>query len=410
MTNPTLLSFISAHETLLKVTLGCLIPITVLLCFAALYFSCAARSNSIVGSDLERATVKSDGVTSAVKIRVLTGSEAPTALKIDPNASEKNAVAKSATIDYGTATFSEKDARRISSLASSKLIKYAFPSMPTKSYPAKRTHISVSDPLPCRESLSWWQVCDLAVDSYPPSPPSPTPSSPRSSPYRPDPAPPLYADTIIPYQHLKQLSGGRNSVACGYQSKPRPITPPSSSLPTPPATPPLCIVKKCATISSRNLVSDSPKSLRVPPSLCPLSRSPSPLSIHLEEDKENIDFQTNGRVAHAIEEKVLSLRDSSPRKNRSLSSPNLTVDSWSPKSLTGRSSSSDCLRPKSPTPDTWSPKLEALKYDSWSPRVCATLKPDSWDIFKNRAATRKHLGLPCLVKVDGDASLDVIAE
>ncbi|KAF9042769.1 hypothetical protein BDZ89DRAFT_1059661, partial [Hymenopellis radicata] len=323
MTNPTLLSFISAHETLLKVTLGCLIPIAVVLCFAALYFSCAVRSKSTVASDLERATVKSDGVTSGVKIRVLTSNDPPTPRKIDPNASENNAEEKSVTlkpIDDGTATFSGNDARRISILASSKLVKYTFPSMPTKSYPAKRTHISVSDPLPSRESLSWWQLSDLAVDSYPPSPPSPTPS-PRTSPYRPDPAPPLYADTIIPYEQLKQLSGGRNSVACGYKPKPRPVTPPSSSLPTPPATPPLCIVKKCSTISSRNIASDSLK-LALPP----LSRSPSSRSKLLEEDKENIDFQTSGRVAHAIEAKVLSLRDSSPRKNRSLSSPNLTVD------------------------------------------------------------------------------------
>lgn len=296
-----------------------------------------------------------------------------------------------------------------------KLTQFTFPSEPAQSHLPERAQVTVSEPLLSRASLSWWQVADIAIDSYPESPTSsPTRRSP-SCPSRPDPAPPLYADTIIPYDQLRHLSGGQNSTACGFielKSNTRPITPPSSTslLPTPPTTPPLCIVKRSSTVSkiqppdifhSTPLVPVSPSSLRrrsslpVSPSQSSSSLPVSPSSMkrsssrgRILEEKENVNFETSGKVARAIAAKVLSLRDSSPGKNKKP-----RKDS---KENNGSKKTSSRSRHGS--------RLDV-------PLILASPpKPDSWDIFHHRAATRKQLGLPCLVKLDGEDVLSAIVE
>ncbi|KIY72251.1 hypothetical protein CYLTODRAFT_55068 [Cylindrobasidium torrendii FP15055 ss-10] len=238
MPTSTLAEYMSTHATLVKVVIGCSLPLLViaslLLCFISRSLKQLKKEEALADLEIQQAAVHAhDPAVSEF------GSH--DTLKMD----ERCISSASTATAVGTPPLKSTSPKELDAVGdtkveypvnneTAKLVSFTFPSLPAKPRPA-----FISSPEASRVSLSWWEMADVAVDAYPQTP-SPIPHSTvatTGSHCRPNPAPPLYHDVIVPYAQQRQISGREGSTAPGFQ-KLETMPPINGNLspPTPPTT------------------------------------------------------------------------------------------------------------------------------------------------------------------------------
>ncbi|KAK0199796.1 hypothetical protein DFS33DRAFT_1365101, partial [Desarmillaria ectypa] len=422
MSTSTLTDFVSAHAMLLKVALGCLVgPLLVLLSLALWYMTRTSVSRWRTVSDIE------------------------------------------VNVKESTSCASDIFPTPIDSL---------------KSYPSFYLGSSaiVSDPNPSPPPLSLWQAADQIVCPYPRPRSNFSPLqagtsesySPTDNLARPSPAPPLYVDVIVPYNHQVALCGGSNSMAYGYR-KPDCVdyARPRAKRNARPATtiPPLVVIKKgsntgfssrrtskldgiSATPSSSSLkrkeTTTHPSTLNseIPNSILPFVDKDLPPALLLLVDKAptlpSVSIMEPSPPSPDVQKQEFTCRPLSgvPKfqpivpfvdKGHLLSHPLLSVGANSART---RHLSIEIVKPSlrtagkenAPPPNIITSKRTSTlplsvtkkKKKKKNPAtetmaVCdVTNTKKSWEVFRARGAMRKELGLPCLVRNDGKEILGTI--
>ncbi|SJL09202.1 uncharacterized protein ARMOST_12578 [Armillaria ostoyae] len=420
MPTSTLTDFVSAHAMLLKVALGCLVgPLLVLLSLALWYMTRTSVSRRRIVSDIE------------------------------------------VNVKESTSCASDIFPTPIDSLKS-------YPSF----YFGPGAPVSNPNPNPLPPPLSLWQAADQIVCPYP-RPRSNFSSSESYSLTdnlaRPPPAPPLYVDVIVPYNQQVALCGGSNSMAYGYR-KPDCVdyARPRARRNTRPAMtiPPLVIVKKGSNMvfspcraSKLNGISavPSPPSVKrkettahpstldseIPNSILPFFDKDLPPAPLLLVDKApaspSVGTADSSAPSPDMQQQESTCRHlSGVPKFRSVvpfvdeesfpSRPLLSVSGNAPrtrhlsmeivKSLS-RTAGKENIPPliivtskRTSTPPLSVTKKKKKKNPATKTMALCdvTNTKKSWEVFRARGAIRKELGLPCLVRNDGEEILGTILE
>ncbi|KAK0216920.1 hypothetical protein IW262DRAFT_1463867 [Armillaria fumosa] len=420
MSTSTLTDFVSAHAMLLKVAFGCLVgPLLVLLSLALWYMTRTSVSRRRSVSDIE------------------------------------------INVKESTSCASDIFPAPLDSLKS-------YPSLYFGS------SVAVSNPNSLPPPLSLWQAADQIVCPFPRPRSNFSSSQAGTSESfsltdnlaRPPPAPPLYVDVIVPYNQQVALCGGSNSMAYGYR-KPDCVDyarPRARRNARPAVTiPPLVIVKKgsnAALNPRRTSELDGISEVLSPPSVKRKETTTYPNTLDLEIPKHILPFVDKDLpptplllVDKAPASPSVTTTDSSAlspdtRKQEStyrplsripkirsvvpfvdeedlLSRPLLSVGANAPRT---RHLSIQIVKPLSRTAGKENtpplvvvtskrmstPPLSVTKKKNSASKTLAfcdvTNTKKSWEVFKARGAIRKELGLPCLVRNDGEEILGTILE
>ncbi|KAK0186506.1 hypothetical protein F5146DRAFT_1142879 [Armillaria mellea] len=422
MPTSTLTDFVSAHAMLLKVALGCLVgPLLVLLSLALWYMTRTSVSRRRTVSDIEDNVKESTSCASDIFPTPLDS------LKSYPSIYFGSSVAVSNRNSFPPPLSLWQAADQIVS-----------------PFPRPRSNFSSSQ---AGTSESFSLTNNLA---------------------RPLPAPPLYVDVIVPYNQQVALCGGSNSMAYGYR-KPDCVDyarPRARRNARPAITiPPLDIVKKSSNtclsprrtgkldgISAvpsppfvkRKELTTCPCTLdsEIPKSILPFVDNNLPPTPLLFVDKAPISSSviTAGSSALSLDmrtqESICRPRPLSgiPKfrsvvpfvdEDNLLSRPLLSIDANAPrtkhlsmeivKSLSraaGKENTPSLIIVTSNRTSTL--PLSVTKKKNLATKTSAlcdvTNTKKSWEVFRARGAIRKELGLPCLVRNDGEEILGTILE